>query len=89
MRLAEARVTLGVVAARQDDPEQAVHYGEQALHGQHKSLPSLLMVSRDLIRVLKARYPPLVRLRWRLYDERDRSWPTTENSASTLALLFP
>ena len=57
MRLAEARITLGVVAARQGDLEQAVHQGERALNGQRKSLPSLLMVSRDLTRVLKDRYP--------------------------------
>ena len=31
MRLAEARVTLGVVAARQGDVEQAIHQGEHAL----------------------------------------------------------
>jgi hypothetical protein len=31
MRLAEARVTLGVVAARQGDVEQAVHHGERAI----------------------------------------------------------
>jgi tetratricopeptide (TPR) repeat protein len=57
MRLAEARITLGVVAARQGDLEQAIHRGEEALSGKRKSLPSLLMVSRDLTRVLKARYP--------------------------------
>ena len=57
MRTAEARITLGLVAARQGDIEQAVHQGEQALTGQRKSLPSLVMVSRDLIRVLKQRYP--------------------------------
>ncbi len=57
MRLAEARITLGVVAARQGDLEQAIHYGKQALHGQRKSLPSLMMVGRDLTRVLKERYP--------------------------------
>jgi hypothetical protein len=51
MRLAEARVTLGVVAAREGDVEQAIHHGEQALAGQRKSLPSLAMVSRDLSRV--------------------------------------
>ncbi len=56
MRLAEARITLGVVAARQGDIEQAVHHGEQAFTGQRRSLPSLLMVSRDLTRVLKNRY---------------------------------
>ena len=58
MRLAVARITLGVVAARQGDLEQAVHHGEQALNGQRKSLPSLLMVSRvrDLTMLLKNRY---------------------------------
>ena len=57
MRLAEARITHGVVAARQGDLEQAVHLGEQALHSQRKSLPSLMMVVRDLTRVLRERYP--------------------------------
>jgi hypothetical protein len=57
MRLAEARITLGVVAARQGDLDEAVGQGGQALHGQRKSLPSLLMVSRDLTRVLNERYP--------------------------------
>ena len=57
MRTAEARITLGVVAARQGDIEQAVHQGEQALAGLRKSIPSLAMVSRDLTRVLKERYP--------------------------------
>jgi tetratricopeptide (TPR) repeat protein len=57
MRLAEARITLGVVAARRGDLEQAIHCGEEALSGKRKSLPSLLMVSRDLSRVLRDRYP--------------------------------
>ena len=57
MRLAEARVTLGVVAARQGDLDEAISQGEHALNGQRKSLPSLLMVSRDLTRVLHDRYP--------------------------------
>jgi hypothetical protein len=57
MRNTEARITLGVVAARQGDIEQAVHYGERAMTGPRKSLPSLAMVSRDLARVLKERYP--------------------------------
>jgi hypothetical protein len=57
MRLAEARVTLGVVAARQGDLDEAVRQGERALHGQRKSLPSLLMVGRDLTRVLNDLYP--------------------------------
>jgi hypothetical protein len=57
MRSAEARITLGVIAARQGDLEEAVHYGERALNGQRHSLPSLIMVSRDLTRVLRDRYP--------------------------------
>ena len=57
MRLAEARITLGVVAARQGDLEQAIHHGAHALGAPRKSLPSLLMVSRDLTRVLNDQYP--------------------------------
>jgi tetratricopeptide (TPR) repeat protein len=57
MRTAEARITLGVVAARQGDIERAVQEGERALVGPRKSLPSLALVSRDLTRVLKERYP--------------------------------
>jgi tetratricopeptide (TPR) repeat protein len=56
MRLAEARVTQGVIAARQGDLEHAINAGMRALDGQRKSLPSLLMVSRDLTRVLKEKY---------------------------------
>jgi phosphatidate phosphatase APP1 len=56
MRLAEARVTLGVVAARQGDVGKAVHHGERALTSSRKSLPSLVMVTRDLTRVLKERF---------------------------------
>jgi tetratricopeptide (TPR) repeat protein len=57
MRTAEARITLGVVAARQGDIERAVDHGRRALNGRRKSLPSLLMVSRDLTRMLKERHP--------------------------------
>jgi hypothetical protein len=56
MRLAEARMTLGVVRAREGDLEGAVDQGVRALHGGRKSLPSLLMVSRDLTKVLNERY---------------------------------
>ena len=57
MRLAEARITLGVVAARQGDVDAAVAEGEKALSNPRKSLPSLLMASRDLTRVLTDLYP--------------------------------
>jgi tetratricopeptide (TPR) repeat protein len=57
MRIAEARITLGVVAARQGEPELAIQHGQRALSNERKSLPSLIMVSRDLTMVLKDRYP--------------------------------
>jgi hypothetical protein len=57
MRQAEARITLGVVAARQGDLEAAISQGERALSAPRKSLPSLLMVSRDLTKVLNDQYP--------------------------------
>lgn len=56
MRLAEAWVTLGVVAARQGDLEEAVSYGDRALSGERRSLPSLLMASRDLAKALNDHY---------------------------------
>jgi hypothetical protein len=46
-----------VIAARQGDLEQAIHQGTQALSAPRKSLPSLLMVSRDLTKVLNDHYP--------------------------------
>src|SRR6266571_4711180 len=57
MRTAEARITLGVVAARQGDVDQATTYGEQALTAERKSVPSLVMVSRDLTKILRTQYP--------------------------------
>ena len=57
MRVAEAEITLGVLAARSGDLDQAVDYGRHALAGERKSLPSLLMVSRELADLLSARYP--------------------------------
>jgi tetratricopeptide (TPR) repeat protein len=57
MRNAEARITLGVVAARTGELDQAVSYGRQALDGDRKSLPSLVMCSRELGDLLQQRYP--------------------------------
>jgi tetratricopeptide (TPR) repeat protein len=56
MRNAEARITLGVVAARQGDIAQAVAYGQAALTADRKSLPSLLMCSHELATVLQSSY---------------------------------
>jgi hypothetical protein len=55
-RVAEARITLGVVAARQGYLDEGVRQGEHALHSPWKSLPTLLMVSRDLTTVLNDLY---------------------------------
>jgi hypothetical protein len=56
MRNAEARVTLGVLAARDGDVEAAVHHGEQAMAGERRSLPSLAMCSRELGSILRRHY---------------------------------
>jgi len=56
MRNAEARVTLGVAAARDGDLETALAFGEKALQGDRRSAPSLAMVSEDLGRVLITKY---------------------------------
>jgi hypothetical protein len=56
MRNAEARITLGVVAAREGDLETALSYGDRALSGDRRYIPSLLMVSRDLGAIVSDRY---------------------------------
>jgi hypothetical protein len=56
MRNAEARITLGVIAARRGDLETAIGYGNRALGGQRLSVPSLLMVSSELGTLLSERY---------------------------------
>jgi predicted DNA-binding transcriptional regulator AlpA len=48
MRNAEARVTLGVVAARAGDIDAAVQHGQSALQGNRRSLPVLLMMTSEL-----------------------------------------
>jgi hypothetical protein len=45
------------VAARDGDLSDAIGYGEQALAGERKSLPSLLMVSQELAAVVRRRWP--------------------------------
>ena len=56
-RQAKTRITFAVVAAWRGDLEAAISQGKQALSAPRKLLPSLLMVSRDLKRVLNDRYP--------------------------------
>ena len=50
MRNAEARITLGVIAARAGDIDAAVNQGQRALAGARRSLPSLVMVGQELAR---------------------------------------
>jgi hypothetical protein len=56
MRIAEAEIMLGVVAAREGDLDEAVVHGRRALAGSRQSIPSLAMVSGDLGYVLTDRY---------------------------------
>ncbi|MFD0229062.1 XRE family transcriptional regulator [Streptomyces hirsutus] len=56
MRNAEARVTLGVTAAREGDLEEALTMGARALAGDRQSVPSLIMTSRELAAEMKRRY---------------------------------
>lgn len=57
MRAAEARLTLGVAAARTGDIEEAIGMGTVALQAERKSLPSLLLIANELDKELRARYP--------------------------------
>ncbi|MGH3777548.1 MAG: helix-turn-helix domain-containing protein [Pseudonocardiaceae bacterium] len=54
MRVAEAKLTLGVVAARRGEAEEAVNLGHQAFATARKSLPSLLSCAAELDRELIA-----------------------------------
>ncbi|NYI07659.1 helix-turn-helix transcriptional regulator [Allostreptomyces psammosilenae] len=57
MRVAEARLTLGVGSARSGELEEAVDNGMAAFEPARKSLPSLLLVGSELDAELQARYP--------------------------------
>ncbi len=57
MRIAEARLTFGVAAARRGDAAEAAHHGHHALSGARRSIPSLLMVAGELERILVQRHP--------------------------------
>ncbi|WP_426566345.1 XRE family transcriptional regulator [Angustibacter sp. McL0619] len=56
MRVTEARLTLGVVAAREGDLDAAIAHGDAALCAERRSLPSLGMVAGELRRVVAERY---------------------------------
>ncbi|NNJ08157.1 tetratricopeptide repeat protein [Streptomyces sp. PKU-MA01144] len=57
MRAAEARLTLGVAAARTGEVEEAISMGTRALEADRKSLPSLLLVADELDKELRSRHP--------------------------------
>lgn len=57
MRIAEAQITLGVLAGCQGEVERAVDHGRRALAGDRQSLPSLSLVSTELGQLLQERYP--------------------------------
>jgi hypothetical protein len=56
MRIAECRLSLAIVAAREGDLEQAVSLGMAGLHGARQSKPHLIMVAAELEQVLRERF---------------------------------
>lgn len=57
MRIAEARLTLAVAAARSGELEKAMAIATRALDADRKSLPSLLLVAGELNDELQGHYP--------------------------------
>ena len=56
MRAAEAHTTLAVAAAREGDLDAAIESGTTAVEIPRQSVPSLLMVTEDLVTELRRRY---------------------------------
>ncbi|MBB5789875.1 XRE family transcriptional regulator [Jiangella mangrovi] len=81
MRVAEARITLGVVAARTGELEQAVDEGRRAISdGPRRSLPSLHMAADELAVELRTRYPDESSAREYVERVQDLGSTTTEPS---------
>ena len=57
MRVAECRITLGIVAGRRGELEQAVELGRRGLEGDRQSKLHLQMVGGELDQELRRRYP--------------------------------
>lgn len=57
MRIAEMRITLGIVAARRRDLEQAVYFGIAALQADRVSLPTMLARAAELEAILVTTFP--------------------------------
>lgn len=56
MRVAQARIDLGIVAARHGDLDEAVSYGESAFEFDRKSLADLVSRTSELDRIIQERY---------------------------------
>lgn len=73
MRMSEARIALGSVAARRGDLDEAAAYGAAAFTADRKCLPSLLLVAGELDAEMRGRYPsarPAVEFREQLAEVR-------------------
>lgn len=57
MRMSEARIALGSVAARRGDLDEAASWGAEAFRADRKCLPSLLLVAGELDAEMHGRYP--------------------------------
>jgi hypothetical protein len=56
MRVAQARIDLGIVAARRGDLDEAVSYGESAFEFDRKSVADLVSRTGELDRLIQERY---------------------------------
>lgn len=57
MRMAEARVALGTVAAREGNLDETIHHVGNAFRADRRCLPSLLLVAGELAEEMRERYP--------------------------------
>ena len=57
MRMSEARIALGCIAARAGDLDEAAAWGAEAFRAARKCLPSLALVAGELDAEMSARYP--------------------------------
>lgn len=73
MRMSEARIALGSIAARRGELDEAAAYGAEAFRADRKCLPSLLLVANELDAEMQGRYPesrPAIEFRGQLSEVR-------------------
>jgi transcriptional regulator with XRE-family HTH domain len=68
MRMAEARLTLGVIAAHSGELDEALSFCGRALESTRRSVPSLLMVAREVDAMLSEQFPRDKRVRREFHD---------------------